>query len=129
MSIFDENKRITSEYLIDKYNASKDKRNIFRIKLFTGTDLKNPSYDFWITRSDITVNLDRNEVFVSIFKDFHTKSGYQSPIKERKKYYDVIDQMDLDILIHKYSDMLLKYTIKRHPYYPSGIHVRYKAYR
>jgi hypothetical protein len=73
--------------------------------------------------------LDRNEVFVSIFKDFHTKSGYQSPIKERKKYYDVIDQMDLDILIHKYSDMLLKYTIKRHPYYPSGIHVRYKAYR
>lgn len=129
MSIFDENKRITSEYLIDKYNASKDKRNIFRIKLFTGTDLKNPSYDFWITRSDITVNLDRNEVFVSVFKDFHTKSGYQSPIKERKKYYDVIDQMDLDILIHKYGDMLLKYTIKRHPYYPSGIHVRYKAYR
>ena len=46
MSIFDENKRITSDYLIDKYNASKDKRNIFRIKLFTGTDLKNPSYDF-----------------------------------------------------------------------------------
>lgn len=129
MSIFDENKRITSEYLIDKYNASKDKRNIFRIKLFTGTDLKNPSYDFWITRSDITVNLDRNEVFVSVFKDFHTKSGYQSPIKERKKYYDVIDQMDLDILIHKYGDMLLKYTIKRHPYYPSGVHVRYKAYR
>lgn len=129
MSIFDENKRITSEYLIDKYNASKDKRNIFRIKLFTGTDLKNPSYDFWITRSDITINLDRNEVFVSVFKDFHTKSGYQSPIKERKKYYDVIDQMDLDILIHKYGDMLLKYTIKRHPYYPSGIHVRYKAYR
>jgi hypothetical protein len=129
MSIFDENKRITSEYLIDKYNASKDKRNIFRIKLFTGTDLKNPSYDFWITRSDITVNLDRNEVFVSVFKDFHTKSGYQSPIKERKKYYDVIDQMDLDILIHKYSDMLLTYTIKRHPYYPSGIHIRYKAYR
>ena len=129
MSIFDENKRITSEYLIDKYNASKDKRNIFRIKLFTGTDLKNPVYDFWITRSDITVNLDRNEVFVSVFKDFHTKSGYQSPIKERKKYYDIIDQMDLDILIHKYSDMLLKYTIKRHPYYPSGIHVRYKAYR
>lgn len=129
MSIFDENKRITSEYLINKYNASKDKRNIFRIKLFTGTDLKNPSYDFWITRSDITVNLDRNEVFVSVFKDFHTKSGYQSPIKERKKYYDVIDQMDLDILIHKYSDMLSKYTIKRHPYYPSGIHVRYKAYR
>lgn len=129
MSIFDENKRITSEYLINKYNASKDKRNIFRIKLFTGTDLKNPSYDFWITRSDITVNLDRNEVFVSVFKDFHTKSGYQSPIKERKKYYDVIDQMDLDILIHKYGDMLLKYTIKRHPYYPSGIHVRYKAYR
>lgn len=129
MSIFDENKRITSEYLIDKYNASKDKRNIFRIKLFTGTDLKNPSYDFWITRSDITINLDRNEVFVSVFKDFHTKSGYQSPIKERKKYYDVMDQMDLDILIHKYGDMLLKYTIKRHPYYPSGIHVRYKAYR
>ena len=129
MSIFDENKRITSEYLIDKYNASQDKRNIFRIKLFTGTDLKNPSYDFWITRSDITVNLDRNEVFVSVFKDFHTKSGYQSPIKERKKYYDVIDQMDLDILIHKYSDMLIRYTIKRHPYYPSGIHVRYKAYR
>ena len=129
MSIFDENKRITSEYLIDKYNASKDKRNIFRIKLFTGTDLKNPSYDFWITRSDITINLDRNEVFVSVFKDFHTKSGYQSPIKERKKYYDVIDQMDLDILIHKYGDMLLKYTIKRHPYYPSGVHVRYKAYR
>lgn len=129
MSIFDENKRITSEYLIDKYNASKDKRNIFRIKLFTGTDLKNPSYDFWITRSDITINLDRNEVFVSVFKDFHTKSGYQSPIKERKKYYDVIDQMDLDILIHKYSDMLIKYTIKRHPYYPSGIHVRYKAHR
>jgi hypothetical protein len=129
MSIFDENKRITSEYLIGKYNASKDKRNIFRIKLFTGTDLKNPSYDFWITRSDITVNLDRNEVFVSVFKDFHTKSGYQSPIKERKKYYDVIDQMDLDILIHKYSDMLLKYTIKRHPYYPSGVHIRYKAYR
>lgn len=129
MSIFDENKRITSEYLINKYNASKDKRNIFRIKLFTGTDLKNPSYDFWITKSDITVNLDRKEVFVSVFKDFHTKSGYQSPIKERKKYYDVIDQMDLDILIHKYSDMLLKYTIKRHPYYPSGIHVRYKAYR
>ena len=129
MSIFDENKRITSEYLIDKYNASKDKRNIFRIKLFTGTDLKNPSYDFWIARSDITINLDRNEVFVSVFKDFHTKSGYQSPIKERKKYYDVIDQMDLDILIHKYGDMLLKYTIKRHPYYPSGMHVRYKAYR
>lgn len=129
MSIFDENKKITSEYLIDKYNASKDKRNIFRIKLFTGTDLKNPSYDFWITRSDITVNLDRNEVFVSVFKDFHTKSGYQSPIKERKKYYDVIDQMDLDILIYKYGDMLLRYTIKRHPYYPSGIHVRYKAYR
>ena len=129
MGIFDENKRITSEYLINKYNASKDKRNIFRIKLFTGTDLKNPSYDFWITRSDITINLDRNEVFVSVFKDFHTKSGYQSPIKERKKYYDVIDQMDLDILIHKYGDMLLKYTIKRHPYYPSGIHVRYKAYR
>lgn len=129
MSIFDENKRITSEYLINKYNASKDKRNIFRIKLFTGTDLKNPSYDFWITRSDITVNLDRNEVFVSVFKDFHTKSGYQSPIKERKKYYDVIDQMDLDILIHKYGDMLLKYTIKRHPYYPSGVHIRYKAYR
>lgn len=129
MSIFDENKRITSEYLIDKYNASKDKRNIFRIKLFTGTDLKNPSYDFWITRSDITINLDRNEVFVSVFKDFHTKSGYQSPIKERKKYYDVIDQMDLDILIHKYGDMLLKYTVKRHPYYPSGVHVRYKAYR
>lgn len=129
MSIFDENKRITSEYLINKYNASKDKRNIFRIKLFTGTDLKNPSYDFWITRSDITINLDRNEVFVSVFKDFHTKSGYQSPIKERKKYYDVIDQMDLDILIHKYGDMLLKYTIKRHPYYPSGIHVRYKTRR
>ena len=129
MSIFDENKRITSEYLINKYNASKDKRNIFRIKLFTGTDLKNPSYDFWIARSDITINLDRNEVFVSVFKDFHTKSGYQSPIKERKKYYDVIDQMDLDILIHKYGDMLLKYTIKRHPYYPSGMHVRYKAYR
>ena len=129
MSIFDENKRITSEYLINKYNASKDKRNIFRIKLFTGTDLKNPSYDFWIARSDITINLDRNEVFVSVFKDFHTKSGHQSPIKERKKYYDVIDQMDLDILIHKYGDMLLKYTIKRHPYYPSGIHVRYKAYR
>lgn len=129
MSIFDENKRITSEYLINKYNASKDKRNIFRIKLFTRTDLKNPSYDFWITRSDITINLDKNEVFVSVFKDFHTKSGYQSPIKERKKYYDVIDQMDLDILIHKYSDMLIRYTIKRHPYYPSGIHVRYKAYR
>jgi hypothetical protein len=129
MSIFDENKRITSEYLIDKYNASKDKRNIFRIKLFTGTDLKNPSYDFWITRSDITVNLDRNEVFVSVFKDFHTKSGYQSPIKERKKYYNIIDQIDLDILIHKYSNMLSAYTIKRHPYYPSGIHVRYKAYR
>ena len=129
MSIFDENKRITGEYLINKYNASKDKRNIFRIKLFTGTDLKNPSYDFWIARSDITINLDRNEVFVSVFKDFHTKSGYQSPIKERKKYYDVIDQMDLDILIHKYGDMLLKYTIKRHPYYPSGMHVRYKAYR
>lgn len=129
MSIFDENKRITSEYLINKYNASKDKRNIFRIKLFTGTDLKNPSYDFWIARSDITINLDRNEVFVSVFKDFHTKSGYQSPIKERKKYYDVIDQMDLDILIHKYGDMLLKYTIKRHPYYPSGMHVRYKDFR
>ena len=129
MSIFDENKKITSEYLIDKYNASKDKRNIFRIKLFTGTDRKNINYDFWITRSDITINLDRNEVFVSVFKDFHTKSGYQSPIKERKKYYDVIDQMDLDILIHKYSDMLIRYTIKRHPYYPSGIYVRYKAYR
>lgn len=130
MSIFDENKRITSKYLIDKYNASKDKRNIFRIKLFTGTNFeKKPTYDYWITRSDITINLDRNEVFVSIFKDFHTKSGYQTPIKERKKYYDVIDQMDLDILIHKYSDMLLKYTIKHHPYYPSGIHVRYKAHR
>lgn len=129
MSIFDENKRITSEYLIDKYNASKDKHNIFRIKLFTGIDLKYPSYDFWIARSDITVNLDRSEVFISVFKDFHTKSGYQTPIKERKKYYDVIDQMDLDILIHKYSDMLLKYTIKRHPYYFSGVHVRYKAYR
>lgn len=129
MSIFDENKRITSEYLIDKYNASKDKRNIFRIKLFTGTDFKNPSYDFWITRSDITINLDRNEVFVSIFKDFHTKSGYQSTIKERKKYCDVIDQMDLDILIHKYSDMLLKYTIKRFPFYDGNISIRYKAYR
>lgn len=129
MSIFDENKKITSEYLIDKYNASKDKRNIFRIKLFTETDRKNINYDFWIARSDITINLDRNEVFVSVFKDFHTKSGYQSPIKERKKYYDVIDQMDLDILIHKYSDMLIRYTIKRHPYYPSGIYVRYKAYR
>lgn len=129
MSIFDENKRITSEYLIDKYNASKDKRNIFRIKLFTGIDFKNPTYDFWITRSDITINLDRNEVFVSVFKDFHTKSGYQSPIKERKKYYDVIDQMDLDILIHKYSDMLLKYTIKRFPYYGGNIHIRYKARR
>lgn len=129
MSIFDENKKITSEYLIDKYNASKDKRNIFRIKLFTGTDCKYINYDFWIARSDITINLDRNEVFVSVFKDFHTKSGYQSPIKERKKYYDVIDQMDLDILIHKYSDMLIRYTIKRHPYYPSGIYVRYKAYR
>ena len=129
MSIFDENKRITSEYLIDKYNASKDKRNIFRIKLFTGIDLKNPSSDFWIARSDITINLDRNEVFVSVFKDFHTKSGYQTPIKDRKKFYDVLVQMDLDILIHKYGDMLLKYTIKRHPYYPSGMHVRYKAYR
>lgn len=129
MSIFDENKRITSEYLINKYNASKDKYNIFRIKLFTGANFINPSYDIWISRSDITINLDRNEVFVSVFKDFHTKSGYQTPIKERKKYYDVIDQMDLDILIHKYSNMLLKYTIKRHPYYPSGIHVRYKAHR
>ena len=129
MSIFDENKRITSEYLIDKYNASKDKRNIFRIKIFTGSNGRTPYYDFWIARSDITINLDRNEVFVSVFKDFHTKSGYQSPIKERKKYYDVIDQMDLDILIHKYGDMLLKYTIKRHPYYLSGVHVRYKAYR
>ena len=129
MSIFDENKRITSEYLIDKYNASKDKRNIFRIKLFTGTDFKIPYYGFWIARSDITINLDRNEVFVSIFKDFHTKSGYQTPIKERKKYYGVIDQMDLDILIHKYSDMLLRYTMKRFPYYGSGVHVRYKACR
>ena len=115
--------------MIQKYNASKDKRNIFRIKLFTGTDHKNINYDFWITRSDITINLDRNEVFVSVFKDFHTKSGYQSPIKERKKYYDVIDQMDLDILIHKYSDMLLKYTIKRFPYYGGNIHVRYKVRR
>lgn len=129
MSIFDENKRITSEYLINKYNASKDKRNIFRIKLFTGTNIKNPTYDFWITRSDITINLDRNEVYVSIFKDYHTKSGPQNPIKERKKYYNVIDQMDLDILIHKYSDMLLKYTIKRFPYYGGNIHIRYKARR
>ena len=129
MSIFDENKRITSEYLINKYNASKDKRNIFRIKLFTGTKSKIISHDFWISRSDITIDLDRNEVFVSVFKDFHNKSGYQTPRKERKKYYNVIDQMDLYILIHKYSDMLLKYTIKRHPYYPSGMHVRYKAYR
>jgi hypothetical protein len=129
MSIFDENKRITSEYLIDKYNASKDKRNIFRIKLFTGTDLKNPSYDFWITRSDITINLDRNEVFVSVFKDFHTKSGYQTPIKERKKYYNIIDQMDLDILIHKYSNMLSEYTIKCFPYYGNDIHIRYKVRR
>ncbi len=111
MSIFDDNKRITSEYLIDKYNASKDKRNIFRIKIFTGPNSKIPAHNFWITRSDITINLDRNEVFVSIFKNFHNKNGYQSPIKERKKYYNVIDQMDLDILIHKYSDILLKYTI------------------
>lgn len=128
MSIFDECK-ITPEYLIQKYNASKDKRNIFRIKLFTGTNIKNPTYDFWITRSDITINLDRNEVYVSIFKDYHTKSGPQNPIKERKKYYGVIDQMDLDILIHKYSDMLLKYTIKCFPYYGGNIHIRYKARR
>lgn len=128
MSIFDECK-ITPEYLIQQYNASKDKRNIFRIKLFTGTNIKHPSYDFWITRSDITVNLDRNEVFVSIFKDFHAKSGPQCPIKERKKYYDIIDRMDLDILIHKYGDMLLKYTIKRFPYYGGNIHIRYKARR
>ena len=129
MSIFDENKRITGEYLIDKYNASKDKRNIFRIKLFTGTKSKIISHDFWISRSDITINLDRNEVFVSVFKDFHNKSGYQTPRKERKKYYNVIDQMDLDILIHKYSDMLLQYTIKRFPYYGGDIHIRYKARR
>lgn len=128
MSIFDECK-ITPEYLIQTYNASKDKRNIFRIKLITGTNIKNPTYDFWITRSDITINLDRNEVFVSVFKDYHTKSGYQTPIKERKKYYNVIDQMDLDILIHKYSDMLLKYTIKRFPYYGGNIYVRYKVRR
>ena len=82
MSIFDENKRITSEYLINKYNASKDKRNIFRIKLITGANTKNPTYCSWITRSDITINLDRNEVFVSIFKDYHTKSGPQIPIKK-----------------------------------------------
>ena len=129
MSIFDENKRITSEYLIDKYNASKDKHNIFRIKLFTGSKSKIMRHDFWISRSDITINLDRNEVFVSVFKDFHNKSGYQTPIKERKKYYNVIDQMDLDILIHKYSDMLFKYTIKRFPYYGGDIRIRYKAHR
>lgn len=127
MSIFDEGK-ITPEYLIQQYNASKDKRNIFRIKLFTGTN-KKIAYNFWISRSDITINLDRNEVFVSVFKDFHTKSGHQSPIKERKKYYGVIDQMDLDILIHKYSDMLFKYTIKRFPYYGKDIHIRYIARR
>lgn len=129
MSIFDENERITSEYLIDKYNASKDKRNIFRIKLFTWPNTKNPKYDYWITRSDITINLDRNEVFVSVFKDFHIKSGYYTPIKERKKYYDVIDPMALDILIYKYSDMLFKYTIKRFPYYDGNIYIRYKSRR
>lgn len=129
MGIFDENKRITSEYLIDKYNASKDKRNIFRIKIFTGSNGRTPYYDFWIARSDITINLDRNEVFVSVFKDFHNKSGYQTPIKERKKYYNIIDQMDLDILIHKYSNMLSEYTIKRFPYYGNDIHIRYKVRR
>ena len=118
MSIFDENKRITSEYLIDKYKASKDKRNIFRIRLFTYPI--DGSY-YWMTSSNITINLDRNEVFVSVFKGFHTKSGFQSPIKERKKYYDITDQMDLDILIYKYSDMLIDYTVSLQP------HIRHKC--
>lgn len=127
MSIFDENKGITSEYLIDKYNASKDKCNIFRIKLFTMANV-NLAYDFWLASSDITINLDRNEVFVSVYKGIHIKDGYQTPIKERKKYYNVIDQMDLDILIHKYSNMLLKYTAKRFPYYDNNIHISYKSH-
>lgn len=128
MSIFDENKRITSEYLRANYLASKDKSNIYRIKLFTKPSDKSQYYNFWISRSDITINLDRNEVFVSVFKDFHTKNGYQTPIKERSKYYNIIDQMDLDILIHKYSNMLIKYTNKRFPYYGGDIHIKYKAF-
>ena len=117
MSIFDEGK-ITPEYLIQKYKATNDKKNIFRIRLFTYPI--DGSY-YWMTRSSITVNLDRNEIFVSVFKEYHTKSGFITPIKERLKYYNIIDQMDLDILIHKYSDMLIDYTVSLQP------HIRHKC--
>ena len=117
MSIFDEGK-ITPEYLVQKYKATNDKKNIFRIRLFTYPI--DGSY-YWMTRSSITVNLDRNEIFVSVFKEYHTKSGFITPIKERKKYYDITDQMDLDILIYKYSDMLIDYTVSLQP------HIRHKC--
>ena len=111
MSIFDEGK-ITPEYLVQKYKATNDKKNIFRIRLFTYPI--DGSY-YWMTSSSITINLDKNEVFVCVFKDFHTKSGFITPIKERLKYYNIIDSMDLDILIHKYSDMLIDYTVSLQP--------------
>lgn len=111
MSIFDECK-ITPEYLVQKYKATNDKQNIFRIRLFTYPI--DGSY-YWMTSSYITINLDRNEVFVSVFKEYHTKSGFMTPIKERLKYYDITDSIDLDILIHKYSDMLIDYTVSLQP--------------
>lgn len=114
MSIFDEHIKLTPEFLISKYKATRDKHNIYRVKIYTRSNTaptyksyRGEIYSPWITRSDITINLDRNEVFVRCFSRFYQ---YKPHDHIRTKYFNIDNSFDFDIIVTKYSQILLNAT-------------------
>lgn len=130
MSIFDEHTKLTPEFLISKYKATRDKNNIYRIKIYIRSSTtpiyrsySGETYSPWITRSDITINLDRNEVFVRCFVKFHE---YRPHDRIRTKHFNIDNSFDFDVIVAKYSQILLNATKEQWSLHcASGMHVDY----
>lgn len=129
MSIFDEHIKLTPEFLISKYKATRDKNNIYRIKIYTRSNTA-PTYKLysggtfspWITRSDITINLDRNEVFVRCFTKFHECRPHELI---RTKHFNIDNSFDFDVIVIKYSQILLNATKEQWSLHANGMHIDY----
>lgn len=125
MGVFDEHTKLTPDLLISKYKATRDKRNIYRIKIYARLNtalIYYRTYTTWITRSEITINLDRNEVFVRCI----TRYDCKSPDCIRTKYFNVDNSFDFDVIVAKYSQILMNMT-KEHwiSSCSNGVHIDY----